>query len=202
MTRTFTWFVVIFSLSGATLAQEEWQLERDRNGIRVFTRKLLKWNSIKESKTELYIKGTPEEVIRHFRDVPNHKNWMHRVTHSELIRSSNENEFTVYYVATAPWPITDRDIVAHYLITKDKEGNYLITGEARPDLVPRQPGKIRVPKFSASWEITAQKNGLTRIVYLSATDPGGNVPEWLVNTSVTDVPYETVAALRALVEKQ
>jgi hypothetical protein len=183
------------------LGQDEWKLEKDYNGIKVFTRKLLKWKSIKESKTELYVKGTPEDVIKHFRDISNHKNWMHRVAQSELVEMKNINEFTVYYVATAPWPIADRDIVAHYVIKKDAEGNYLIIGDARPDLVPVQPGKIRVPKMSATWEISAQKNGTTKIVYYSATDPGGALPEWLANTAVTDAPFETVSSLKALIEK-
>jgi hypothetical protein len=199
--RPFVLSIFFLFIALASFGQDDWKLERERNGIKVFTRKLLKWKSIKEAKTELFVKATPEEVIKHFRDIPNHKNWMHRVSHCEIVEKKNENDFTVYYIASAPWPITDRDIVAHYVIKKDKSGNYFIVGNARPDMIPKRDGKIRVPKLSASWEITAQKDGTTKIVYFSATDPGGTVPDWLANTAVTDAPLETVTSLKAIIEK-
>lgn len=195
---SFAFLMILFV--SIVYAQDTWKLEKDKQGIKVFTRKATKSN-IKDSKTELIVKGTPDEVIKEFRNVSNHKMWMHRIGTSELVKKINDNEFYAYYVAKAPWPVTDRDVVAHYNIKKESNGNYVINCVGKPNEIPVKEGRVRVPKLNASWEITANKNGTTKIVYITSSEAGGSIPDWLANSSASDTPFETVAALKSIVEK-
>ena len=181
-------------------AQDNWKLEREKNGIKVFTRKTAK-ASMKESKTEIYLKGSPEELVKFFKDVNNHKTWMHRISTSKLLKKLNENEFHAYYIASAPWPVSNRDAVVHYKIQKEDSGNYIIVATGIPSEMPEVKGLVRIPKLFATWEFLKQPNGTTKIIYTSLSEPGGSIPEWLANSGATDTPFNTVAALRAKVEK-
>jgi hypothetical protein len=200
MIKQFAFFFILISATGILNAQENWNLERDRQGIKIFTRKSSK-NSMKDSRAELIVKGTPDQIINEFRNTANHKNWMHRISTSELIKKINNSEFYAYYVASAPWPVSDRDAIVHYIIKKEPNGNYTIYANGNPNMIPLKDGKVRIPKLDSIWEIVAQSNGTTKIIYTTSTEPGGNVPTWLTNSSATDAPFETVSRLKAIVEK-
>lgn len=199
MKSSITILSVLF-IALSLFAQDNWKLEKDKNGIKVFTRKTTK-ASMKESMTEIFVKGTPDQIVKEFKDIENHKTWMHRISTSQLLKKVNENEFQVYYIASAPWPVSNRDIVVYYNIKKEANGNYTIISTGTPNEIPKKSGLVRITKSYSTWELIEQKDGNTKIVYTSLSEPGGSLPEWLVNSSATDTPFNTVAALKAKVEK-
>lgn len=199
MNKAFTILFIIVSFFYAQ-AQETWKLERDKLGVKVFTKKVAK-SGMKDSKAELIVKGSPDEVIKELRNVANHKTWMHRIGESTLHKKVNDNEYYAYYVAKAPWPVADRDIVIQYNIKKEKNGNYIVTCVGKPNEIAVKENRVRIPRTNSTWEIVALKEGSTKIIYTSSADAGGNIPDWLANSSATDTPYETVAALKVIVEK-
>lgn len=195
--------VTIFSvlLIALTLfAQDTWKLERDKNGIKVFTRKTTK-ASMKESKTEIFFNGTPDQILKEFKNIEGHKTWMHRINTSNLLKKISDNEFHVYYIASAPWPVSNRDVIVHYKINKEPDGDIIITATGMPNEMPEQKGLVRIPKLYSTWEFLKQPNGTTKLIYTSLSEPGGGIPEWLANSGATDTPFNTVAALKAKVEK-
>ncbi len=197
--KSLSFFGLLF-IALSLFAQDNWKLEREKNGIKVFTRKTAK-ASMKESKTEIYLKGNPEELIKFFKDISSHKTWMHRISTSKLLKKLNENEFHVYYIASAPWPVSNRDAVVHYKIQKENNGNYVITATGIPNEIPEEKGLVRIPKLYSTWEFFKQPNGTTKLIYTSLSEPGGGIPEWLANSGATDTPFNTVAALKDKVEK-
>jgi hypothetical protein len=200
MKRNIIILISTLFIALSLFAQDNWKLERDKNGIKVFTRKTTK-ASMKESMTEIFVKGTPDQIVKEFKNISTHNTWMHRIATSELLKKISDNEFHAYYVASAPWPVSNRDIVIHYKIKKEANGNYTIISNAIPNEIPKKPGLVRIPKSFSTWEFIAQKDGTTKIIYTSLSEPGGSVPEWLANSSATDTPFNTVAALKAKVEK-
>jgi nitrogen regulatory protein PII-like uncharacterized protein len=190
--KSFSFFGLLF-IALSLFAQDIWKLEREKNGIKVFTRKTAK-SSMKESKTEIYLKEDPEELINFFKDISNHKTWMHRIITSKLLKKLNENEFYAYYVASAPWPVSNRDVVVHYKIQKESNDNYVIIATGIPNEIPEEKGLVRIPKLHCTWEFFKQPNGTTKLIYTLLSEPGGDIPEWLANSGATDTPFNTVAA--------
>jgi hypothetical protein len=197
--RLLLQFILVFT-SVLLFSQNNWKLERDRQGIKVFTRKNPKY-TMKDSRAEVLLKGSADEIIGEFKKVNNHKNWMHRIATSELIKKVSDNEFYVYYVATAPWPVSDRDIIVHYVIKKDANGNYTINASGKPDMLPEKEGKVRIKNLASVWDLTVVSKETTKLVYTNSSEPGGNIPEWLTNSGSTDTPYETLSGLKTIVEK-
>jgi len=200
MNKRFLLLYLFVSVALIMLAQDTWKLERDRQGIKVFTRKNPKY-TMKDSRAEVVLKGSADEIISEFKKVNNHKNWMHRIATSELIKKVSDNEFYVYYVAAAPWPVSDRDLVVHYVIKKDAKGNYTINASGKPDMLPEKEDRVRIKNLSSVWDLTVVTNETTKLVYTNSSEPGGNIPEWLTNSGSTDTPYETLSGLKAIVEE-
>ncbi len=65
-----------------------------------------------------------------------------------------------------------------YTLSKDKNASLLIK------------------KISSSWEIKKLSDGQLNIVHSGYMDPGGNIPSWVVNESITSGPVETLKGLK------
>ncbi|PJF37669.1 MAG: hypothetical protein CUN55_20900, partial [Phototrophicales bacterium] len=95
-----------------TFAQD-WQLARDKKGIKVYTRKDAK-SSIKDSKAVMIVKSNPRKALRLMLAADNHYKWMDRVVVSRTLKRLSDTEFYAYYEAGAPWPVSNRDVISHY----------------------------------------------------------------------------------------
>lgn len=198
--KSILYYILLLFTAPNILAQENWELEKDKNNIKVFT---LKKNnaSIKDSKTELIINASAEKIKNEFLNIANHKIWMHRIIVSEPLKTIDTNKFYAYYEASAPWPVSNRDIIVLYSIQTKPNGTIFITAIGDADFLPKKKGKIRVPRSESSWELIPQNNNTTKVIHITSSDSGGSIPAWLANSVATETPFNTVSALKSIVEK-
>jgi hypothetical protein len=67
------------------------------------------------------------------------------------------------------------------------------------DSVPRPRGSVRMKNLKGSYELTPVEGG-TAVVYTVDSDPGGNLPGWLVRDASKDLPLQTLKKLRSRAE--
>ncbi|HXH17594.1 MAG TPA: START domain-containing protein [Chitinophagales bacterium] len=184
-------------MSALSAAQPDgWLLEKDKNGIRVYTKKNSKSN-LKDSQSIMVINTTAGKAFELFTDFERHNKWMDRIRTSRLLKKVSDTEFYVYYEVTAPWPASDRDVVVHYKMTELDSGGFKMEAIGKPDYVPRKEGMVRVPESHSTWEFIP-KGGKLEVIFTSHSDPGGSIPDWLANMTAADNPYNTLSNLRKL----
>ena len=107
---------------------DDWLLEREKKGIKVFTKKS-KWGRLKDSKATMLIPATKvDDVVKFLTDFDNYPSWMPRCRSARVLARLSENEFIGYTVWKCPWPVADRDCVMSVNIQKDPAtGVVLIT---------------------------------------------------------------------------
>ena len=66
--------------------------------------------------------------------------------------------------------------------------------------VPVNEDMVRVPYIKGYWELIKVTAGSTKIVYMNAASPGGSPPDWLADSFVLDMPYNSLNNFRTLVE--
>jgi len=184
------------------LAQEEkWKLSKNKKGIKVYT---LKVNSSKlnDSRATTLVNSTIDKVLEKLNDVLNHYRWMDKIGRSNILERVSDHEFYAYYVAKSPWPVLDRDIIAHYKIEEQSPGTVLLSIVGAPNFIPKKRNKVRIKDLVSSWLISDEGEGQVSIVYQHHADPGGNVPEWLVNTAAEENPYNTLLGLIKQLKKK
>jgi hypothetical protein len=54
---------------------------------------------------------------------------------------------------------------------------------------------VRVKDFTATWIITPTTNGKYKLHYTFESDPGGDVPSWLVNAFLDVGPFKTIKGM-------
>jgi len=63
-----------------------------------------------------------------------------------------------------------------------------ITSIAAPDFMPVDEDLVRIRESSAAWKINKLSNGKLRMELTSHAEPGGNIPKWLANMVVLQLP--------------
>lgn len=198
---TFYSLVAILGLSlvsQTTNAQGAWKVAKEKNGVKIETRFIEGW-SIKEYRATVYIKTTLEKAVEAYRDPVKRKSFMARSIEVSNLKENSKTDIITYNLGNAPWPVADRDNITHSIFIKS--GNQVkVTMKSLPKFIPEKDGIVRVPRSKGYWLFVDQGNGKIKVVQQSVADLGGSVPDWLVNSTIVEGPYDVLLALKGILE--
>ncbi len=193
--------ILLLSLiSVGACAQQNWQLRKDDDGIKIYTANTPNSN-FKSVKVELIINAKPSQLVAFLMDIPRQHDWIYNNKVAYIVRKISDNEFITYSEYNVAWPCSNRDYVARVVFRQQAPGQVVIDSHSEPDLLPAKEGKIRVKKSEAHWDITTLPNGQLKVVYTVHCDPAGAVPAWLMNIFLTKAPHQTFKKLKEEVPK-
>ena len=183
-------------------AAGEFQVEKDKNGVKVFTRKI-EGSALKEFKGVTTIKTSLMSLVALMDDTDAYPQWLYNVTTAKLVNKINLKERVTYTVIHAPWPVSDRDTVTYSKIVQDKKSKIVtIYLKGVPNQYPAQAGKVRVPALKGFWQFIPNKNGYVTVIYQVHSEPGGSIPDAIANSTVTDIPYHTLLKMHQIVKQE
>ncbi|MCD6557142.1 MAG: START domain-containing protein [Bacteroidales bacterium] len=178
-----------------------WKLVRNEDGIKAFTREV-EGSSIKQVRVIANVKSTLTAPVAIVRDVSSHQKWIYRCKTAKILKTVSESDHYYYNETEAPWPISNRDIITHAVITQDKKSKIVtITSTGVPNFIPPIKDIVRLKKLQAQWKFIPKVNGTVDINFTLLIDLGGDLPSWLVNLAIADGPFETVLNMRKEVVK-
>jgi hypothetical protein len=193
---------IFFVLSSYhVLAQKEWELKTERDGIKVY-QKGVQDSKIKALKVICEYASTPAIILAVLMDVENGTEWIYHTKSCKLIRQVSPLELYYYSEVSLPWPVENRDFVAHLTATVDRRSNVVtVNGPVVPDYVPEKKGIVRIHHSKGKWTITPIEKKMSRVEYTLQVDPGGNLPAWLVNMFAAEGPIQSFKKLKDMVNK-
>jgi len=198
--KTFILVLIINLTSSFSNAQGEWKTALEKDAIRVYTREMAD-SKFKEYKGETLVKTTLSCLVSLLDDAPYQKNWMYDITEAKRLKTINKTEGYNYFVQTAPWPVTDRDVIIKYTLTQDKKTK-AVTIELKgvKDYIAEKQDKVRIPSLKGKWEFIPLGNGIIKVVYQVHSETGGYVPASIANAVCVDIPYNTLKNLKKEIE--
>jgi len=193
--RRLCCLVTLLALSGnrAQAPEEPWTLAKRADGISVYTRHVAD-SALKEFRGDVELAASVEQVGAVLHDVRTFPDWLPDTLDCRLLRSS-DSERTIYIETHAPWPVSNRDGVFHFVYSRGVDGVAHVRVSALPGFVPERAGKVRVLRSDGYWSIQPKPGGV-RVSYQIHADPGGRVPIWLANLTVVRMPFKTLHNLR------
>ncbi|MCW3127550.1 MAG: Collagenase-related protease [Bacteroidetes bacterium] len=182
---SFTWFQV-----------DDWLLEREKKGIKVFTRKG-KWGKLRDSKADMILPSTKvEEVVKFLTDFDNYPNWMPRCRTAKILARFSDSEFIGYTVVKCPWPLADRDCVVRVKVQRDPATGIVVINEtSEPKYINKKDNVVRIEQMFATWRIVPKGDG-TQVTNEYSSNPGGGIPDWMTNTQSVDNPYDMFTTIQ------
>lgn len=182
----------------------EWKLEKDdaKKDIKVFTREV-PGSELKEFRGVTHIKAPVSAFVALLKDPAQATSWMHNVKKFDSVQNISDLEHVVYIINDTPWPVTNRDAYVRSTFTQNPETFAVtVTLQGEAGFGAKNKDLIRMPAMSGAWTFAPQKDGLVEVTYQVHANPGGSLPNWLVNAIVVDTPYNTLANLQQKVVDQ
>lgn len=202
MTRLVaTLIVVAFCTSTSLIAQNKWELKKDKSSVRVWTKEAPGW-ALKQYRAACLINANVDSVYNFVIDWSKRTSWYSDNTVCKVLHKSGNSEFIVYSVYAAPWPVDDRDIISKAMCNKEPDGSYLIRVSAIANYIPREKDYVRIEKAVGLWKIRQLDENTTEVLLEGKSNTGGDVPEWLANMFVEDNPFKTLTNLKKHFEVQ
>lgn len=192
--------VALLCFGVVTALQAEWKLDRDRDEVKVYTRRV-EGIAFKQYKGETIVKSRLSTLVAIFEDMDAAVEWVDTCDRMELLERISPQETYTYSYNGAPWPAKDRDAVVHNLIEQDPETLVVtITQKGVPDRIPENKKAVRVERIEGLWIFEPLSGGKVKITYQVLSDPGGGLPAWLVNSVAVSQPHTTLVGFREMVQ--
>lgn len=202
--RVFVQLSLTFLVSANVFAQVDgveynWVLKRDKTGIKIFTSSV-KGSKYKAIRAEMQVDASVNSLVGLVFDSPSCSKWADLCKEERLLETVSPSEHYMYVYNDIPFPVKDRDVVAHvvweYDEIKKKATMTSIASSGRLD----KTKAVRIEKAVANWHFTALGNGKTLVENFAHIDPNGPTPAWLTNLLLVDSPFKTLKRMRKIVE--
>lgn len=191
-----------FGLPGVAAADSAWESVSDQDGVAV-ERRAVEGSALKEFRGRGTIAAPLAAILAVFNDVDRATEWMDSCARSSLVDDRGERQKVVYNRTRAPWPVSDRDaVLRNDLLFDEAQGRVRIEFSSVDD--PKMPpvkGVVRMPYLRGHWYLWPTATG-TRVEYQVHADPGGALPNWLVNYVSRELPRKTILGLAAQVKRR
>ena len=195
----FISFLVLHS--SFMFSQEEWDLNRDSDGIKVYSKEIEGYK-FKTFKGTAIINGSVHEFISVLSDIENLPDWGYNVTSAELLEQTSETIQIYYSIAKAPFPYKDRDGVYRNSYKWNSDAKTLkVEIEVLDDYLDENDKYIRVKGFGY-WKIIVLSEDKMEATFSMQINPGGSIPSWLANMFVDGTPYHTLLNIKEVIESK
>jgi ribosome-associated toxin RatA of RatAB toxin-antitoxin module len=196
-------YVVLFSLIAFCVqAQEEWQLKKSLDGIKVFYRSTSN-TAVKELRIITTIDASLSAIMTLLYDVKRYPEWVYSCTAAKPLEQINETELYYYSVMDFPWPLGDRDLVTYSQFQQDeKTGKIISQSQAASKYIANKKDLVRIEVLKIRWELTPMPDGKVKTEYFLLSDPGGNIPDWAINLALDYGPLQSIQKFKTLLKEQ
>ena len=189
-------FSTLFFLAASSFAQNDWKLRTEKDGIKVYSAEV-SYSKVKALKVECNFKASSSQLVAVLLDIRNSAKWIYHTKSASLVKQISPSELYYYSEIALPWPVENRDFVAHLTVTQNKETKVVtIDGPAVPGFIAAKDGIVRIEKSRGQWVIEPLSKNEVKVIYTLQVDPGGLLPPWLVNLLATEGPIQTFRNLK------
>lgn len=191
----------LLSLACSGRAEEDWQLKKDKRGIKVYTRPVA-GAKVNELKATMRMRTSVDRLLAVYLDPAKATAWVPSCEKARLVERKGDSSESVYHMINNPWPISDRDYVLRSVVTRNPE-----TGEAVIEFndvkdAPAEKCCVRMGMVKGSWHLVPEADGHVMVTYRYHFHPGGGSLPPMLNMSLPILANETLSRLNALAAKE
>ncbi|MFT5248955.1 MAG: hypothetical protein ACI93P_000678 [bacterium] len=180
-------------------SQGEWNLNRDTNGIKVYSKEIEGYN-FKSFKAITTINGSVHDFVFLLTDIANFPKWGHQIKSAKILERTGDTLQIYYSIAKVPFPYKDRDGIYLNRFKWNLDAKTLMVEiEVLTDYLDKDEKYIRVKGYGY-WKIVVVSENSMEVTFSMQLDPGGSIPSWLANMFVDGVPYHTLLNLKNTIE--
>lgn len=174
-------------------ANENWQFESDKNGITIYSREHS--DGLVEIRARMFTPTSYGAFLTLLEDSDNIPNWIDNASHSRVLNQISATE-NIVYTSLKHHACQNRDMVTYSKYWVDELGFTIEIKSAPDSYLAEQNGYVRIRSVDATWELQKLTNDTTLVEYKAFADPGGLLPNWLINKLSKESAWATFSNLR------
>lgn len=191
----------LLSLACSSWAAEDWQLKKDKNGIKVYTRPVA-GTKINELKATMRMRTSVDRLVAVYLDPAKATAWVPDCEKARLVERKGDSSVSAYHMINNPWPISDRDYVIRSTVERNAKTGEAVIEFADVKDAPAEKCCVRMGMIKGSWHLTPEPEGHVMVTYRYHFHPGGGGTPPMVNMSLPILATETLSQLNALATKE
>jgi hypothetical protein len=189
--------------------EPRWELAADSDGVKVYGRQREDGGAVREMKAIGLIDAPPADVWKAVRDYDNYPKTMPYVEDGKVLSREGGDKITVLY-SKLNTPLVDRRDYIIRLVDEsnwqDGKGFMKVTWTVVNDMddkVPVPKDVVRVRVNEGYWLLEPREDGKkTFATYYVFTDPGGAIPNFIINKANTMAVPRVFEAIKKTVTKK
>lgn len=188
--------------SQETSFSEEWILKKNSKGMLVYTRANSNSN-LKELKIVYTLSNTNlSKILSVLGETQKYPDWLYGCSKANEMYRKNELESYDYYRMDFPWPLSDRELYTYGTYQQDPISK-ILTIETKGNQKYAKPNKryVNITEHYNKWILEPLNKTQVKITYFLKSNPGGNIPTWVVNMAIDYGPLKTMVALQKKVKQ-
>ncbi|MEZ4272816.1 MAG: START domain-containing protein [Myxococcota bacterium] len=187
----------------ATELSEPWQEILSEEGVTVWQAEVANSSLVKFRGVGI-VNAPLNRIVAVVSDLTRRQEWQINCVESRVIESMTADHMIGYYRLKGPPLISDRDVVFDAVLTTQADlGIVRIDFNEVTDIrMPLVDGVERMPKLHGYWKMQWLAESVTEVTYEVQADPGGWIPDWLVNHAAKSFPHGSIVRLRRQVKRR
>lgn len=196
----FIVFLLQISLE-AQSAKASWKLKKEVDEMKVYTRKT-EGSNLEEIKVNFIVPASLMSVVALVNDVPASTEWVYACGEARLVKQVSATESISYGRVSVPFPMSDRDYVVKSKLSQDaKTKEVFINTTHTSGHVANVEDCVRIPKMIIKWRIKPLAGQKVQIEYHLVSDPGGTIPDWVVNLAIDKGPVSSIKNMKEMLQQ-
>ena len=192
-------FILMFFFTlmlSCSMAEQSWDFIKEKEGIKIYTR-METGKILKSYRGVTDINAPAEKIFSLMEDIKNTDWWDKKLTEIKVLLYEKNKRAQYYLIYDLPWPVPDRDLCVDVTITTDQ-----VTGERKTNavalngVIPEHKGMVRIKDYRQTWTLIPAGQEMTHVVLEGFVDPSGNIPQWIPNIMIIEVPIKAISGLR------
>jgi len=178
-----------------------WELIETRDHIKIYKHPW-PYKEIETYKVDTIIAAPRADILSFITNIDAYSEWIPNFKTARTLRITKQKTIIYYMAIDLPWPASDRDWVNELTVIQNKNNSSVtITFMAYDHFFPKQTDYIRVTDHLASWTLISIDENQTRSIWQWYTDPGGRLPDWLINWASRSQVIESLHKIKKRLEK-
>lgn len=147
------------------------------------------------------VRSSLSGLVRLIMDTAAAPEWVYRTDRMQLLRSDEQAGTFTVLAEMDFWPLPDRDVVVEGRVSQDP-ATLVVTVDShavRQPALPPRAGFVRMRSMRGVWQFRPLGHGLVEVSMTGHADPGGHIPDFLINLMIKETPYRTLLGLRHVI---
>lgn len=198
--RFWICLALLLAFGGHARAVEGDELAIDRQQVKVWTTDE-PGQSLRGFRAVTTVRSSLSGLVGLLMDTAAAPRWVYRTESIQLLRRNDAMRTFTVLAELDFWPLKNRDVVVEGRIAQNPD-TLTVSIDSRSvslDALPPRDGLVRMPAMWGRWEFRPVGDGMVEVTMSGHADPGGHIPDFLVNLMIQETPFRTLLGLRRMV---